>query len=277
MTDKQLLQQFNAPKGAKLEKVFKNGNIQISTRVICDRCGNKEGIFYIGVHNGQLVPSHVDQGVCFKCHGRGYVIGKQILMTPENQAKHDREIEKKRQKAEEEAKKREEQIRAEEERRQKEKEAAEAAEKARKAISQFVGKIGEKIDTTLTLKFSAHFEVPSFRGFGTDTMYVHNFVDDLGNVYVWKTSTSVYMKIKDMIGGDDFLVAEKGDRVHLKGTIKDHTEYKDEKQTVLTRCRIQGIYGSKQEPKNEPKNEPEKPVERNNTGYYMEVLDMLYE
>ena len=60
------------------------------------------------------------------------------------------------------------------------------------------------------------------------------FVDDDGNVYVWKTS-------KDMgycVNGywQEF---EKGSRLTLTGKIKDHKEYKGVKQTMLTRCKYQ--------------------------------------
>ena len=66
------------------------------------------------------------------------------------------------------------------------------------------------------------------------TMNVYTFVDDDGNVYVWKTS-------KDMgycVNGY-WQVSEKGSRLTLTGKIKDHKEYKGVKQTMLTRCKYQ--------------------------------------
>lgn len=237
MDSKQILEQFNAPKGATLDKVFKNGNIQIITKALCDRCNSEDGIYYIGVCNGHKVPSYVDQGVCFKCLGRGYVMQKQILMTPENEAKRQAKIAKERQKQEEIARQQEAERKAEEERKAAEEARKAAEEAARKAISQYVGKVGERLELTLTVKFSAHFEVPAYGGFGTDTMYVHNMVDDNGNVFVWKTSTTLYKKLAD----GSYQVAEKGDKVVIKGTIKNHSEYKDEKQTELTRCKTMNI------------------------------------
>lgn len=73
----------------------------------------------------------------------------------------------------------------------------------------------------------AWFEVPSFSGFGTDTMHIHTFRDGYGNALIWKTTRGLGL--------------EKGDAVHLKGTIKEHSEYDDEKQTVLTRCRVKEV------------------------------------
>ena len=79
-------------------------------------------------------------------------------------------------------------------------------------------------DLDVVLEKRAWFDVPSFRGFGTDTMYVFTFRDQQGNALVWKTGKG--------------LIYEAGTQVHLTGTIKDHSEYKDEKQTVLTRCKV---------------------------------------
>ena len=98
MTEQEILRQFNAPKGAILDKVFKNGNIRIKTKSVCSRCGNGNGIFYTHVCNGVPIPSHVDQGVCFKCLGEGWEWSTEILMTPENEAKAEQRRAKEREK-----------------------------------------------------------------------------------------------------------------------------------------------------------------------------------
>ena len=54
-------------------------------------------------------------------------------------------------------------------------------------------------------------------------LHIHSFRDAAGNVLVWKTSKG-------------YGVA--GDVVELKGTIKAHTEFRGEKQTELSRCKI---------------------------------------
>lgn len=212
---------------AELIKIDRNGTKYYEGMITCDRCDGK-GIYYIGVNNGQLVPSWVDQGVCFKCGGEGKVLSKWKEYTPEYAEKLEA---KRRAKAEAQAKayaeeqaQREAERKAKEEAERIERERAEAEERARKAISQHVGQVGDKIDLDVVLEKSAWFEVPSFRGFGTDTMHVHTFRDQQGNALVWKTSNG--------------LGIEAGQQVHLKGTIKAHDEYKDEKQTVLTRCKV---------------------------------------
>lgn len=219
---------------ATLIRVDRNGTKYYQGMIPCDRCDGK-GIYYIGVCNDRLIPSYVDHGVCFKCRGAGKIEGKWKEYTPEYEAKLEARRQAKREKweaehaeeiAREEARRAE--LEAERKRQEEATRLAQEAEERRireqKAKSQYIGEVGDKVELDVILEKRAWFEVPSFRGFGTDTMHVYTFRDDQGNALVWKTT-----------GGTD---AETGTRIHLKGTIKAHSEYDDEKQTVLTRCRI---------------------------------------
>lgn len=226
MTSKEMLEKFNAPKGAELVEVFKNGNIKIRRRMECDRCNSGKGIYYTHVCNGRPVPSIVDNGICFKCLGAGYVIGTEILRTPENQAKLDAKHQKKALEWARKCKEAEEARKAEEAREEQERLAEEARIKAEKEISQYVGQIGEKLEAEVTYLYTASIEVQSFYGFGTETLCIHNFKDASGNKLIWKTGKGLPEGI------------EKESKVVLKGTIKEHKEYKEEKQTILTRCKV---------------------------------------
>lgn len=245
MTEQEILKQFNAPKGAILDKVFKNGNIKIKRKTTCSRCGNGNGIFYTHVCNGVPIPSHVDQGVCFKCLGSGWEWTTEILMTPENEAKAEQRRAREREKQAEKQKEidalnaqKEAERKAKEEAERIAREQEEARIKAEKAMSNYRGNVGEKIDEQVTYLGSAHFEVKSFSGFGTETMYVHNFRDNEGNKLVWKTSTDNFAwKLNEETNEFDRIL-EAGQRVNLKGTIKAHNEYKEEKQTSVTRCKV---------------------------------------
>lgn len=212
---------------AKLIKIDRNGSKHYEGMVECDRCSGK-GYYVIGVHNMQPVLSPLDGGVCWKCNGAGKVFGKWIERTPEYQAKLDA---KRRAKWESEQAR----LEAEQARIQAEREAREAAERAAreaeeariralKAISQHVGQAGEKVDFQATYIRSGSWEQKSFRGFGTDLVFCHTFKDEAGNVFTWKTQRG--------------LALEPGQLVQVKGTIKQHSEYKEEKQTELTRCKI---------------------------------------
>lgn len=95
-------------------------------------------------------------------------------------------------------------------------------------LSNFVGTKGTKITVTGTIKLVGGYETR----FGYTRIY--KFVDNEGNIYIWKTSG--YLEFQDKEGhpvGTDSVT-----NITITGTIKDHTEYKEEKQTVLTRCKV---------------------------------------
>ena len=205
---------------AKLIKIDRNGSKHYEGAIICDRC-NGRGWFAIGSCNGQLVPSHVDDAVCWKCHGAGKVKGKWIERSPEYQAK----LEAKRQaKWAAEQAKRDAECAEREAAERAEREAEEARIKAEKAISQHVGQVGNKIAFKGTYVRTGSWEQPAYAGFGMTTMYCHTFKDADGNVFTWKTQNGVCLNY--------------GENVEVKGTVKAHSEYKDEKQTELTRCKV---------------------------------------
>lgn len=221
---------------AKLIRTDRNGTKYYEGYVPCTRCDGK-GYYVIGVNNGQPVLSPVDSGICFKCGGSGTQFGKWKEYTPEHEAKLEKARQRRRAKQEAEAEKVRAQVEAERVEREAREEAERIAEeeriKAEKALSNYIGKVGDKIDTTATYIKTAWFEIPSFKGYGTETMYIHTF--KIGNdTVVWKT-TATLGRWNDK---DEWEGYEEGQEVHLKGTIKEHNEYKDEKQTVLTRCRI---------------------------------------
>lgn len=212
---------------AELIRIDRNGTKYYKGMVECDRC-NGLGLYATGVCNGRLVITPVDNGICHKCGGARKVMRTWKEYTPEYEAKLEAKRAAKRAEQDRIWAEEEEKREAERKAREAEEEAARKAEeeriKAEKAISQYVGTEGERIDMQATYIGSASFDVPSFSGFGMDTMYIHMFKDGNGNKLVWKTGKGIGL--------------ERETQVSLRGTIKAHSEYKDEKQTVLTRCKI---------------------------------------
>ena len=213
---------------AKLIRTDRNGTKYFEGYVPCPRCDGK-GVYIIGVCNGQPVLSPVDSGVCFKCGGTGKEWGKWKEYTPEYEAKLAERREKRRAKLlanqAEEIAERKRKAQEEEEARLKAKAEEEAREAERKAKSNYIGSAGEKVSLEAIYIGSPHYERPAF-GYGTETAYIHTFkVDD--NVVIWNTTS--YNGIYDL---------EEGDKVKLTGTIKEHKEYKGEKQTTLIRCKV---------------------------------------
>lgn len=219
---------------ATLIKIDRNGSKHYEGRVSCDRCGG-DGVYKWGAMiNGR--PQFI--GTCYKCAGAGWLLGKWIERTPEYQAKLDARREAKREAARakwevERAEREAERLRQmEAERRER---AEREAERARlRAISQHVGTIGDRVTIDLTYTGSAEWEQPSFRGYGTETRYLHKFEDASGNVFVWKTGSVIGWVCEDRC----WFHPEKGAVVKVSGRIKDHTEYDGQKQTSLTRCKV---------------------------------------
>lgn len=216
----------------KLVKIDKNGSKHFEGQIECDRC-NGRGIYYWGAMiNG--TPQHA--GTCYKCNGAGTVFGTKIERTPEYEAKlaaqrQARAEAKAKERAEEQAK-REAEIA--------EKRAAEAAERAererkeleRKAKSQYVGADGERIKG-LKVRFTGNAMFESSYGWETKTIYIHHFRDENENLLIWKTESHLG-KYDD----GRWIPVEEGDMIELTGTVKEHNVYRNEKQTVLTRCKI---------------------------------------
>jgi hypothetical protein len=84
--------------------------------------------------------------------------------------------------------------------------------------SAFVGAEGEKVTVDVCLTRVSGFD----SRFGHTNVYT--FEDKNHNLLVWKTGTCLDIEV--------------GAYVTLTGTIKEHFEYRDTKQTVLTRCKL---------------------------------------
>lgn len=81
--------------------------------------------------------------------------------------------------------------------------------------SEFQGAIGERLDLYLTVERTIELD----GSYGRSTMHIMR--DDCGNLFVWTTASKSW---------------SAGTEHHIKGTVKDHRKYKNECQTVLTRC-----------------------------------------
>lgn len=87
-------------------------------------------------------------------------------------------------------------------------------------VSKHIGKIGERLDLVLTCTKA----IQSESAYGINYFYVFN--SDDGNIFTWSTTAKVL---------------EEGQKYHIHGTVKDHTSFRNNKQTVLTRCKVEDI------------------------------------
>ena len=201
---------------ATLIKIDRNGSKHYEGMVECDRCGGTGTYVWGAIING--APQYA--GVCYKCNGVGKVHGKWIERTPEYQAKLDAKREAKHAAM---AAKFAEAREAERVAREQE----EARERARKAISKYVGKVGEKIEFNGMFVKTACFDAPAYMRHGMERIYIHTFKDTDGNVIIWKTKTGI----------SEYELAY-GSPVIVRGTVKAHSEYLEEKQTAVIRVKI---------------------------------------
>lgn len=101
--------------------------------------------------------------------------------------------------------------------------------KVEKPVSQYVGEVGKRLEAEVTLVDVFGFEVPSFTPWGgTDTKMVYKFEDASGNILVWFTTGY----------GLDAQQYPQGSILKIRGTVKEHSEYKGSKQTVLQRVKV---------------------------------------
>lgn len=197
----------------------------------CRRCGGvgeRSEWYYTGL-------------TCWECGGTGH--GKPRVekeYTPEHAAvlearRAEREAKKlgypsaavMRERQAEEAARREAEREAEEERIAAEKKAEEERIAALKARSHYVGTVGEKLTTTAVWEGSPYFERRGFGGYGTERCYIHRFRDADGNLIIWRSCC-----------GFPIVGANEGETFTVTGTVKEHSEYKDEKQTFILRAKV---------------------------------------
>ena len=81
--------------------------------------------------------------------------------------------------------------------------------------SEHIGKIGERLELTLTVEKAIELE----GAYGRSMMHIMRDAD--GNLFVWTTAAKNW---------------SVGSEHRLRGTVKDHRVYRNEKQTVLSRC-----------------------------------------
>lgn len=98
-----------------------------------------------------------------------------------------------------------------------EQERKRAAERASEANSQHIGNIGDRITVQVQ-------SVVCLTSWETDwgITRVYKIVDENGNVFTWKTSS---------------FIAEDEVKT-IKGTVKEHKEFRGIKQTEITRCKV---------------------------------------
>lgn len=95
-----------------------------------------------------------------------------------------------------------------------------SSKKYGESVSNFVGKVGDKISKTLRVKKVVKLNTK----YGETNMHIMEDFDE--NIYVWITNT------RNLVEGQLYSIF---------GTIKAHEIYKGEKRTVLVRCQVEEV------------------------------------
>lgn len=106
------------------------------------------------------------------------------------------------------------------------KKVAEEKRIAENAEITYFGNVGDKFEKEMT--FEKMFGFESMYGF----QHIILFRDEENHVFVWKTTNGNLGK------NFNFAEYEVGQKYLIKGTVKSHDEYKNVKQTVITRCKV---------------------------------------
>lgn len=93
---------------------------------------------------------------------------------------------------------------------------------APKTTSEHIANVGDSVQVTVKY-VSCHTYETHFSYYG-ETNFIHKFVDERGNTIVWKTAS--------------FQEFKPGETYTIKGKVKELSEYKGDKETVLTRCKV---------------------------------------
>ena len=95
---------------------------------------------------------------------------------------------------------------------------------APKTKSEWIGEVGDKLE--ITVKFLKYYTFETHFSYYGELNIVYKFADLNGNTVVWKTTKNL-----DLEPDKEYVI---------KGTVKELSEYRGDKQTVLTRCKILG-------------------------------------
>ena len=97
---------------------------------------------------------------------------------------------------------------------------------------EWFGDVGDKFEKELMFE-----RIIGFEGYYGYTYFVF-FRDEEGRVYKWSTGKGTYQCWHKTNGRDAYLEYEVGKKYLIKGSVKEHSEYKGVKQTVITRCKV---------------------------------------
>lgn len=102
--------------------------------------------------------------------------------------------------------------------------------------SEWVAEPKKRLDLTLTLVNDYEYVGQSYSYYDDGTRHIYTMRDADGNCFVWKTSKPMGLWVED-----EWVDADEMDTIVMRATVKEHSEYRGTKQTVITRPKIAAI------------------------------------
>lgn len=103
----------------------------------------------------------------------------------------------------------------------------------------YIGTIKERMNMVVTL-VSEYAYCTRF-GYTEQVNYIYKFKDDEDNEIVWKTTKVLGKEYITEKGNEGVIGVNKGDKIEIKATVKAHSIYRDNEQTVITRVKVLDI------------------------------------
>ena len=124
-------------------------------------------------------------------------------------------------------------------------------------MSEYLGTVGGRMEAAAKLTGVHTFE--QYFSWRPTEVTIYTMEDADGNVLVWKTSAVLGMDKTNPDGTIWFDGVRKGDTFTFKATVKEHSEYKGTRQTVLTRVKVSSVeHGPTKEERDAAKAEAQK-------------------
>lgn len=106
----------------------------------------------------------------------------------------------------------------------------------------YIGTVGKRIESEVTL-IGNYTYTSTYVAWNPVECHIYTMKDSEGNILVWKTSSWMHCKLGEKTNqwGDVeeiFKTVSKGDTIRIKASVKDHSTYKDQEQTVLQRLKV---------------------------------------
>ena len=100
---------------------------------------------------------------------------------------------------------------------------------------------GMKLRTVVTLIDDVTYGVEPRYYYDDGIRHIYKFIDEEGNLLVWKTSKVIGIEYINENNNEAFKFIDLGDKIFIRGNVKGHDNFRGEDQVVITRVSVDYI------------------------------------